>query len=260
MTTTSDNAIIKNLSTATTVSDPGDTKRQQMIEKIQEQDRWKTEQIRQVPIAITNLRLTGHTHDYMELAVETGKATSWTLRKNIKDFKKFVKALDIAFPIEAGLVAGHQRIIPSLNLSRGLFSRKPRVDERVGSFLRDLLKCPPYILQSKLVTEFFVNGSDSLSSISSSETESCSTSFCSTTVKHKLKIKIGEELALVFIPSDSITMQCLIQETCRKFNAKSPHDFTYQDADGDTILVVDDEDLEIAVRLNPIMLKLTAIK
>jgi hypothetical protein len=200
----------------------------------------------------------GHTHDYMEILVETGKSASWSLRKNTKDFKRFLKAMDTAFPIEAGCVANHKRIIPSLDMSRGLFTRRPAIAERVNAFLQELLKCPSYILQSKLVTEFLVNGSESLSCMSSSESESCSTSVRSSIAKHKLKVKIGEEMALVFIPSDNVTMQCLILETCKKFNVKSPNGFSYQDADGDNILVVDDEDLEIAVRLNPVLLKLNA--
>lgn len=262
--TASDNSIVKSISTATTASELDDPKRKQRIDDIQEEDRWKAEQTRQVPIAITDLRMSRYTHDYLEIAVEVGKTTSWTMRKTAKDFKRLVKAMDAAFPIEAGLVANHKRIIPSLDLSRSIFTRKQTIYEKITLFLQELIKMPGYILQSKLVTEFFVNNSDAQASISagsSNESESGTGSYRSETIRYKIKVKSGEEMALVFIPSENISVAYLTVQVAKKFpKHHNATKFVYQDHDGDEILVADDEDLDIALKIHPRLLTLSTIE
>lgn len=252
---------VKTVSTKTT-SIGEDIKQKTKIEKLQEHDKWKSEQARQVPIQIAKLELVSQVHDQLEVSVESGNGSSWCIKINLKHLKRFVKELDEVFPIEAGSVPKHKRVLPVLDLHKPLFGSKPPMKKQVESYLAGLAQVPTYILQSTIVVDMFLGDGPSTGSDTSYASSLKAPSITKPAKPHsKVKLSIDGDLVMIHVNEGKLGIDQFVSKIKDKLGLSSfpPKKFVYKDADGDEIHVLDDEDLEIALELYPTLLHLTHI-
>lgn len=254
-------SFVKTVSTKTT-SFGEDTRQNTKIEKLQEHDKWKSEHARQVPIQITKLELVSQEHDRLELSVESRNGSSWCIKISLKHLKRFAKELAEVFPIEAGSVPKHKRVLPLLDMHKPLFGSRRPIKDQVEAYLAGLVRLPSYIMQSKIVVDLFLGdgpptGSDSsyASSINGpSITEPVK-------AQTKIKLSISGDLVMIHINDERPSLGQFVSKIKEKLGLSClpAKKFVYKDADGDEIHVLDDEDLEIALELYPSFLYLTHI-
>lgn len=226
------------------------------IKKLQDLDKWRAEQTEEIPIDITELRLVEiHAHE-LTLKVRTSSGSEWQRYTGVRNLKDFTKDLDLAFPIEAGHIGKHSRIIPYLSSSRRLFGGKYYSQENIQEYFDRLLKLPRYMLKSRVFVNNFLRQTENEHYQAKSEHASESSSLLSTPIedckatKMKVKVKVGSEMSMIFLEANHININDFMTQVRAKLTTNISNDlnFSYIDQEGDRINVIDDEDLKIALK------------
>lgn len=220
------------------------------IARMQEVDRWRAESTATVPIELTALRvLRVGLHGDLEVEVRT-EASSWVMGVLLAKVAEWHKDLEVAFPVEAGKVGKHKSILPVLCPKR---MRKGGAAEAVQEYADRLLALPKYMQQSKVFVEFFLHNQVSGGPASGAEQGP------QRGAKTKVKVRIGREMAMVYLTEGECVMEKLREQVRRKFDLDSADEgaCSYTDAEGDEIQVLDDEDLQVALQLFPVSLVLS---
>ena len=253
------------------------------IRQLQDLDRWKAEKAHQLPLEfkvkdVSFGEPSSKKESWFVMQV-TANDSSWQVAFGLRDLKELTLNLQRAFPIEAGKVGNHKCIIPKppINLKRSFWSTSKSIEkvrrmqlEMIRKYMEELLLLPEYIRHSKLIVEFFLHsapsppnptpppssiGEPSLSFESSSHPSRPSTP---SAIK-RIKVKIGDELAFIaHEPQLGLThLKQLVQEKFSVILGNSfqcPASFKYSELEGcDEIVIEDDEDLEIACKICPML-------
>jgi phage-related protein len=170
--------------------------------------------------------------------------------------------MDEVFPIEAGSIAKHKRVLPTLDLHQPLFGSKRPIRAQVESYIIALVKLPEYIRQSRIVVDLFLSDCPNWSDTS------CASSFKTPSIqsvskasrKSKIKLRLNGDLVMIHVGGNTMAMTEFVSKVKDKLGQiHCSEKFVYKDDNGDDINVLDDEDLEIALQLYPTVLKLSHI-
>lgn len=272
------------------------------IRKMQREDRWRIEKAHQLPLdflvkSIEAEPSDDHTHRFV-MQVE-GASLAWQVHFGLEDLQRLIKDLARAFPIEAGKVGKHERILPTPPPSprrRFLSSKvspkeRAALLERIKPAISALLGLPDYIRHCKLVASFFLVNHEFCSSThapnatptpppstvdmaesSSFFGDSTSTGTGDNTSKGtstapplRIKVKVGDEVAMVQCdPAKGFHhFRANVQQKFAQIQGGSfrcPDLLVYTEyPGGDDIVVGDDEDLMVACQLNQTLLTLKVL-
>jgi hypothetical protein len=254
------------------------------IRQLQDLDRCKAEKAHQVPLNFkvnsvsfeASLPKKKEPRFVMQVAAVD---SAWQVTFSLRDIKELTANLQKAFPIEAGKIGNHKCIMPKppVNLKKAAFWSSSKSVEKLRSmqlemvqkYVQELLDLPEYIRHSKLIVDFFLRSAPSIASPTPppSSTGETSMSFVSSSSSEsskelpikRIKVKIGDELILVGYNPES-GFKHLQQSVKDKFSAilgdsfQCPRSFRYKEpGSSDEITIEDDEDLEIACKICPIL-------
>lgn len=238
------------------------------IQEIQELDKWRAEQTCTVPIELSQLDLGEcNSEDELKIEVATSSHASWSVHLTCGDLQQFCMDLQEAFPVEAGQVGKHKRILPRFDLpkpKKSLFGGKidhgaqvEQVRKQVSTLLAEILKLPSYILQSRVVISCFARKTGKEDQVGQ-PTERSSVMPEKSLKKHKLKLRMGDEIAMIHLVEDAVRLEELMKQVETKLAPSQPYrSFWYVDDEGDRVMVEDDEDLRLALLFFPSNLNLT---
>ncbi len=248
---------MRQLRTSQTTSESGSSKKQAKIEKLQELDWWRADMTKSVPIELANLACFGVHSDSCDIEVTESNGNKWIFTTSLKQIQKHADDMDLAFPIEAGKQGKHKRILPDLDLQKRIW-RKHNDKEQIQKYLDALLKLPEYIRMCQLMVNFFLKGPQHISSIPSNSSVSHSSKASSIDErKYKIKVSHNGDLAMIHLKGPTITMDQVREQVKVKFAIKDcPDVFHYLDLEGETVTVIDDEDLQIGLSIMHSPLKL----
>lgn len=251
------------------------------IQKLQSLDNWLNANSEIIAIIITKLQIVNECQkndedDYMfKIQVELIDRTCWFINRSYSQlhFWYHSQLLQI-FPIEGGVINDcYERQIPELPkrppwllsfiTGTGREKRQKEMIKRVRKWLVELLKIQPYISRSKIFVSFWLptdkdsekrmdlhhrhhEQEESILSKISNESKSITTTMAMEGKKQRIKVKaLNNEIYMIDYPMNSGINN--LRELLKAKDAIDCNEFTFIDDEGDLIVIVDDEDLDIAI-------------
>lgn len=270
---------------------PEDPNVNSKIQRLQETDRWRAEKSQSTPLDFKVVSI--ESDDQLQSDQSTKCAepfqyvmqieaanTSWQGQFHLKDLIELARNLTKTFPIEAGKVGKHKRILPipperpRKSILRAGYSKKVTQDTliQVKAYIDSLMTMPKYILQSRLVVDFLLQSfnttptpksppspcasaaGDLSSCFESSSTRSSSVSEKASVIWIKLKFESGVFMVGASPEKGFEVFQRQVEKKLQHIHDEKiqvPVGYVYKDRMGDEIVVKDDEDFQIACTLFP---------